>query len=276
MQMLEVNGASIPALGLGTWTLSGKRCTELVLGAFEAGYRHVDTAAMYDNEHEVGEAVAACGLPREAIHVTTKVWHTDLADGDFQRSVENSLRRLKLDHVDLILVHWPSKTVPLAETVAALNDVANRGLARHIGVSNFTTGQLAEAVELSERKLVCNQVEYHPYLGQDKLLAACRRYGMALVSYCPLGRAGALLREPAISEAARAHGKTPAQIVLRWHVQQHGVGAIPRSSSPQRIRENLAIFDFELSPPQMAAIAALSVRRHRICDYEFSPVWDTP
>ncbi|GIL01608.1 MAG: oxidoreductase [Alphaproteobacteria bacterium] len=274
MMMLEAGGASIPALGLGTWTLSGRRCTELVAGALAAGYRHVDTAAAYDNEAAVGEAVRHCGLPREQIHVTTKVWHTDLAPRDLVRSVENSLRRLGLDHVDLALVHWPSRDVPLAHTIAAMNQVADRGLARHIGVSNFTVALLDQAVALSEHPIVCNQVEYHPYLSQDRVLAACRRHGVALVSYCPLGRAGGLLAEPAIAAAARAHGRSPAQVVLRWHLQQPGVGAIPRSSSPARIRENLDVFGFALTGAEMAAIDALKARGQRICDFAFSPDWD--
>ena len=147
-------------------------------------------------------------------------------------------------------------------------------MARHIGVANFTTRLLAEAVSLSPRKLACNQVEYHPYLNQDRVLAACRAHDMALISYCPLGRGGALFNEAAISGAARSHGRSPAQIVLRWHMQQEGVGAIPRTSRPERLAENLLVFDFELTRAEMDAISGLTGKGHRICDFEFSPQWD--
>jgi len=274
MKILQANGASIPAIGMGTWTLSGSKCYDMVTAALEAGYRHVDTAAMYENEREVGEAIRASSVAREEIFLTTKVWHADLAAADFQRSVEASLKRLGLDYVNLVLIHWPSKTVPLAETIGALNKVAEQGLARHIGVSNFTTGLLAEAVSLSDRPLACNQVEYHPFLNQDRVLATCRRAGMAQISYCPLGRGLSVMAEPAIEKAAQAHGRSPAQIVLRWHVQQDGVGAIPRTSKPERLKENLTVFDFELSPDEMEEISALTGTNQRICDFGFSPEWD--
>lgn len=274
MHTLDANGAAMPAIGLGTWTLKGQQCFDMVTAAIKAGYRHIDTAAMYRNEEAVGEAIRTSGAPRESLFVTTKVWHDQLAQGDLQRSVEASLSRLGLDHVDLILIHWPTKTVPLAESIAALNEVADKGMARNIGVANFTTSLLDEAVSISSRKLACNQVEYHPYLNQDKVLAACRKHGMALISYCPLGRGGELFDEAAVTEAAKAHGRSPAQIVLRWQVQQDGVGAIPRTSRPERLAENLSVFDFELSQAEMAAISGLTPKGYRICDFEFSPEWD--
>jgi diketogulonate reductase-like aldo/keto reductase len=213
-------------------------------------------------------------VPRADIFLTTKVWPTDIAAGDLQRSVEASLARLGLDHVDLALIHWPSRTVPLAESIAALNEVKDRGLARHIGVSNFTVALIEQAVALSRHPLACNQIEHHPYLNQDRVIAACRRHGMAVVSYSPLARGADLLAEPAVAAAAGRHGKTPAQIVLRWHVQQQGVAAIPRSSDAGRIARNLDVFDFALEPAEMAAIGALRARNGRICDFEFSPDWD--
>jgi len=192
--MLETGGGSIPTIGLGTWTLRGDDCVSLVAGAIRSGYRHIDTAANYGNEAEVGHGLRASGVAREAIHVTTKVPRPMLAGKDFRRSVENSLKNLGLDHVDLILIHWPSPTVPLAETIGALNAVRDAGLARRIGVSNFTAALVDEAGRLSTYPLACNQVEYHPYLDQTRVLAACRRNGMALVAYCPLARAGGTVR----------------------------------------------------------------------------------
>jgi diketogulonate reductase-like aldo/keto reductase len=229
---------------------------------------------MYDNEEAVGAGLRASGLSRDEIFLTTKVWPSDIGAGDLQRSVEASLRRLQVDRVDLALIHWPSGTIPLAESIRALNEVKDRGLARHIGVSNFTVPLLDQAVALSRHPLACNQIEYHPFLNQDRVLAACRGHGMAVVSYCPLARGTELFPEPAVTAAAERHGRTPAQIVLRWQVQQQGVVAIPRSSNAGRVAQNLRVFDFALEAGEMAALDALGARRHRICDLEFSPEWD--
>ncbi len=271
---LPANGASIPAIGLGTWTFDDDTAARLVAEAIRIGYRHIDTAAMYQNEAGVGAGLRASGLPRNEIFLTTKVWFTDIAEGDLQRSVEASLGRLDTDYLDLVLIHWPSRSLPLAESMAALNDVRSQGYARNIGVSNFPVALLEEAVKLSENALACNQVEYHPFLSQDSLLEACRAHGIALVSYCPLARGSELAAEPAIAVAAERLDRSPAQIVLRWHVQQSGVAAIPRSSRPERIAENLQVFDFSLSDEEMATISALGSRGARICDFDFSPDWD--
>jgi diketogulonate reductase-like aldo/keto reductase len=274
MHSVSGNGAKIPAIGLGTWTLRDAAATRLVAGALEAGYRHIDTATSYENEAAVGEGLRASGVPRDDIFLTTKVWPTDIAAGDLQRTVEGSLKRLGVEQVDLALIHWPSKTVPLAESIEALNEVRARGLARNIGVSNFTVALIEEAVALSEHPLACNQVENHPLLNQDRVMAACRKHGLALVSYCPLARGSDLFAQGPVSEAAARHGKTPAQVVLRWQVQRDGVVAIPRSSDAGRIRENLDVFDFTLDDGEVAAIDALRSQALRICDFEFSPEWD--
>lgn len=274
MHRIKANGADIPAIGMGTWTLKGDQCAELVAAAIDVGYRHVDTAAMYANEDAVGRGIAGSGIARDDIFVTTKVWWTDIAPGDLERSAEQSLARLGLDHVDLLLIHWPNPRVPVADSIGALNRVRERGLARNIGVSNFTTALLDEALRVSDTPLVADQVEYHPMLNQDKVHAACRKAGMAMVSYCPLYRGGALFDRPEIVGPARRLGKAPAQIVLRWHVQQDGVVAIPRTTRRERLAENLAVFDFELDAAEMDAISALSSANSRICDFEFSPRWD--
>lgn len=274
MHLVEANGAKIPAIGFGTWTLKGDACASLVAHAIGEGYRHVDTADLYENEEAVGRGIRASGIDRNAVFLTTKVWHTNLAADDFKRSAEGSLHKLGVDDVDLLLIHWPSKTVPLAETVGALNDIKDRGLARHIGVSNFPVRLLDEAVALSKHPLVCNQVEYHPMLNQDVVIDACRRHGMAIVSYCPLCRDTDLLLSEPITSLAAKYGRSPAQIVLRWHVQHDGVICIPRTKTPARVAENFAIFDYELEAEEMAAISALNARGLRVCDYEFSPEWD--
>ena len=272
--LVHANGAAIPALGFGTWPLSGNECVQAVRWALEAGYRHIDTAAMYGNEEAVGAAIRASGVPRDDIFVTTKVWHDDLAPGDLERSAEASLRRLKLDAVDLLLVHWPNLAIPLKGTLEALARVKRQNLARHIGVANFTVALLEEAVRLSGEPLVTNQCEYHPYLSQAPVLAACRRHGLALTSYCPLGRTS-VFADRVIRDIAAAHGKTPAQVILRWHMQQPGVVAIPKSANRQRIAENIAIFDFALSEDEMRAISALARPEGRMISPAFSPPWDT-
>lgn len=274
MHFVAANGASIPALGMGTWTLEGEACSSLVAEALSLGYRHIDTAASYRNEEAVGEGLRASGVARDDIFVTTKVWWTDLAAADLRGSAEASLRKLGLDHVDLLLIHWPNPQIALEESIAALNAAKADRLARHIGVSNFPVALLEQAVKLSPAPLVANQVENHPYLDQRKVYAACRAAGMAMVSYCPLYRGGGLFDEPAVQKAAAAHGKTPGQIVLRWHVQQEGVVAIPRTTRKERLAENAAIFDFSLSEAEMTAISGLRGKNARICDYDFSPQWD--
>ena len=276
MFRVDANGASIPAIGLGTWTLRGEACAELVTHALATGYRHVDTATAYGNEADVGQGLRLSGLPRSEVFVTTKVWSSDIAPGDLERSAENSLKRLALGYVDLLLIHWPNPQIPLEGSIKALNAVHRAGLARSIGVSNFPTSLLARAIELSDAPLAANQVEHHPFLDQSKVHALCRRNGMAMISYCPLYRGGRLFETAAVRETAARHGRTPCQIVLRWHVQQDGVVAIPRTTKKQHLEENFAIFDFSLSQAEMAAISALSAANSRICDFGFAPEWDKP
>lgn len=271
-QVVHANGAAIPALGFGTWTLTEEACVEAVQWALEAGYRHLDTARMYGNEAAVGAGLTASGLPRHDVFVTTKVWLDDIASGDLERSAEASLRRLGLSTVDLLLIHWPNPAVPLADSTAALCRAKRQGLARHIGVSNYPSAMLDETVRLASEPLVANQVEYHPYLDQSAVLAACRRHGLALTAYSPLGRAGVLADETLTAIAARRE-RSVSQIVLRWHVQQ-GVVAIPRSRTRQHIVDNAAIFGFELSEAEMAAISGLARPDGRFIDPGFSPEWD--
>lgn len=273
MQCIDANGAKMPKIGLGTWTLEGLEASRCVANALDAGYRHIDTAAMYNNEQAVGDGIRASGVPRSDIFLTTKIWHTDIADGDLQNSITASLDRLGVDAVDLALIHWPSKAIPLTESIKALNAIRNAGMAHNIGVSNFTIAMIEEATAASEHPLACNQIEYHPLLNQDRVITACRQHGMAVASYCPLGRA-TIMEAPAIAQAAKKHDRTPAQIILRWHIQQDGVCAIPRSSNPERIRQNISVFDFALDDDDMAAISSMTSRNNRICDYDFSPQWD--
>ena len=271
--LVDANGAQIPALGLGTFRLEGEACIEAVKTAIAAGYRHIDTAKMYANEEAVGAGIAAGGVPREDIFVTTKVWWEDIAPGDLERSAEASLKRLGLSAVDLLLIHWPNKAVPLADSIDALCNAKRRGLARHIGISNHPSAMVREAVGLTSEPLVVDQVEYHPRLDQSAVLTALRENGMALTAYCPLGK-GTLLDDPTIAAIAAAHGRTPAQIVLRWHVQQPGVIAIPKSGSAERIAQNLDVFDFALTDEEMLALSGLARPDVRVIDPAFAPDWD--
>jgi len=273
---VTVGDASIPVIGYGTWPLKDEECARGVATALQCGYRHIDTAEMYGNEAAVGEGLRASGVPRDEIWLTTKVWWENIGDGPLQRSAEASLKRLGVDQVDLLLIHWPSKTIPLAESIRALNDAKRRGLTRHIGVSNFPTRMLDEAVALSEAPLIANQCEYHPHLDQSKVLAACRRHGMAFVSYCPLGRGavGGVLEEPVVREIADRLGRTPAQVVLRWHIQQPSVVAVPKSGNPKRIAENFDVFNFALDDADMQRLSALARPDGRVVNLEFAPEWD--
>jgi diketogulonate reductase-like aldo/keto reductase len=268
---VEANGFRIPIVGLGTWALRGRECARLTEQAIRVGYRHIDTAQMYDNEREVGEGVRASGL-RSEVMVTTKVQPTLLAPHDLERSVKDSLARLRFDAIDLLLIHWPNPRVPLAETLGAMAKMKREGYTRQIGVSNFTVALLNEANKVSPEPLVCNQVECHPFLNQDKVVAACRKFGMAVVAYSPIARGGAQ-GDKVLERIGKAHGKTAAQVCLRWLVQR-GIAVIPRTSRAERLEENFSLFDFELSDTEMREIAGLARRGGRIVDWTWSPRWD--
>ena len=261
---LSAHGAAIPALGFGTSPMTGGLAPDTVVTALKAGYRHIDTAWKYGTERAVGEAMRASGVPRADIFLTTKVSHEYLRADAFAKSVDESLAALRVDYVDLLMVHWPNPDIPLAETMPALAKAKRQGKARHIGVANFNIALLDEAIKLCPEPLVAMQAEYHPHLDQTKLLNAVRQRGMAFVAYCPLGR-GRLFSDPVLTEIAKARRRSIAQIALRWLMQQ-GVAAIPRSSNPQRIVDNFKVFDFTLSDDEMARIAALRRPNGRIAN----------
>jgi 2,5-diketo-D-gluconate reductase B len=269
---LSARGAEIPAIGFGTSSLGN--CGEIVANALKAGYRHIDTAWKYGTERGVGEGMRASGVPRSEIFLTTKVTHEYLRADDFARSVDESLKNLGVDHVDLLLVHWPNPEIPLSEPMPALAKAKRQGLTRHIGVANFTIALLDEAIRLCPEPLVNLQAEYHPHLDQTKLLEACRRRGLIFTAYCPLGR-GRLLRDPVLADIAARKGRPLAQIALRWLVQQGNIIPIPRSSNPKRMAENLAVFDFALTDEEMKRISALKRPDGRIADpVGRAPAWD--
>jgi 2,5-diketo-D-gluconate reductase B len=272
--VIEAKGARIPALGLGTWDLRGRVCTRVVEQALRLGYRHVDTAEMYDNEREIGEGLRASGVKRNDVFVTTKIWPTHFAPRDFERAARDCLVRLRLSEVDLLLLHWPNPQIPLAETLGALCKVKREGLARHVGVSNFTVALIEQAANASSEPLVCDQVECHPFLDQSKVIAACRAHGMTVVAYSPIARGNAR-NDKVLSRIGAAHEKTAAQVCLRFLVQQDIV-VIPRTSKVERLSENAAIFDFALSATEMAEISKLTHPGGRLINFAYSgrPHWD--
>lgn len=275
MHIVPANGANIPALGFGTFRMTEGEVLSVLPAALAAGFRHVDTAQIYGNEAAVGEAIAESGAPREEIFLTTKVWVSEFAEDRFAASVEKSLEKLRTDYVDLLLLHWPGGSdVPHSEQIASLNAVRDRGWTRHIGVSNYNVAQMAEAIRLSPAPIATNQVEYHPWLDQSKLIAACRASGVSLTAYYAMAD-GKSARDPVLAEIGRAHGKSAAQVALRWLVQQEGVVALSKTAKVSRLGENLSIFDFELSEEEMARIFALGSAKGRIVDpKELAPAWD--
>ncbi len=270
---LSAHGAEIPAIGFGTSQLGN--CGEIVATALKLGYRHIDTAWKYGSEKGVGQGIRASGVPRKEIFLVTKVSHEYLRAGDFARSVEESLKNLQVDYVDMLHVHWPTiDNIPLAETMGALARAKRDGLALHIGVANFNIALVEAAIRLCPEPLATLQAEYHPYLDQTKVLEYCRNKGLIFTAYCPLGR-GRLFTDPVIGDIARSMGKTIAQVALRWLMQQGNIAAIPRSSNAKHMAESLDVFNFSLSDDEMKKIFALKRPDGRIANPKGrAPAWD--
>ncbi|MEK6478395.1 aldo/keto reductase [Catalinimonas sp. 4WD22] len=270
MKFINIKDSRMPALGFGTYTLKGKDCVEGVSDAISLGYRHIDTAEMYDNEAEVGEGIKASEVSREELFITTKVWYTHLHKEALINAAHQSLQKLKLDYVDLLLIHWPNEDVPLKESLEAMMKLQEDGKVKHIGVSNFTVRMIDEARKIAP--VVCDQVEYHPYLDQSKLLEVVRKNDMFLTAYSPIGK-GKVMDDENLRSIGEKYDKTAAQVSLRWHMQQDNVAAIPRSSSHERRKQNLEIFDFKLTAEEMQQI---SEKRgaERMIDPAWAPNWD--
>jgi 2,5-diketo-D-gluconate reductase A len=248
-------GAAMPQLGFGVWQIPDEETVSAVGTAIEAGYRSIDTAAAYGNEEGVGKAIASCGVPREELFVTTKLWNGDQGHDAALRAFDLSLDKLGLDYVDLYLIHWPLPAKDAyVETWKALEKVHGEGRARAIGVSNFQIAHLRRLLEETDVVPALNQIELHPYLQQEELRAFHAEHGIATEAWSPLAQGGGLLKDETITRLASEYDRTPAQIVLRWHLQLGNV-VIPKSATPSRIRENIEVFDFELSDDDMAAIA---------------------
>lgn len=273
MEVERVGDLSVPGLGFGTHNRHGEVAFELVGAALAEGYRHIDTSRWYGNEEQVGRAIERSRIPREELWLTTKLLHPKSPPmPDLEAEMEESLRRLRTDYVDLLLVHWPRPDLDLENILSTFVALRERGQARAIGVSNFPTGLVEKALSLADG-LLTDQVEYHALLDQDRLLAVLHEHGMFLTAYLPLAR-GKVLQEPLIAEIAASHGWSPAQVALRWVVQQHGVVAIPGAETVEQLKENLGALTIALDASEMTAISGLR-RGVRVVDPAHGPGWDS-
>ena len=282
MKMAELNvevpvfqrdGGRMPILGLGTYEMQGKTCRKAVAAAIGTGYRHIDTARMYENEEEVGQGIRDAGIDRGALFLTTKLQGGSLDAHGVHASCERSLKALKVEYLDLLLIHWPEEQTPLEETLGAMAELRGAGKIRHVGVSNFTVDWLEKAAAATDVPIFCNQIEYHPYIAQGPPQRFCREHDIAVVAYSPLAR-GRAAKDERLIEIGRHYDKTPAQVALRWLVRQTGVAAIPKGSSPEHIGDNLDVFDFDFTKEDLAAIAELE-KDKRLIDPDQAPDWDT-
>lgn len=273
MEYIQHNSMNMPALGFGTFELKGDVARNMVEYALNIGYRHLDTAQIYDNETEVGQGLSASHIDRSEVFITTKVWVDRFGRDELIASVEQSLRRLATDHVDLLLLHWPVFSEPMEATLEALMQAQDRQLARYIGVSNFTSQQLQQVAKFMDAsRLHCNQVEYHPFLGQDSLMQAMRNLGVPMTAYMPLAK-GRVVADPTLEEIGERYNKSAAQVALRWLLDQN-VAAIPATTRPEHARQNLDVFDFKLDAKDREKIAALP-KDVRVCNpTNLAPEWD--
>jgi 2,5-diketo-D-gluconate reductase B len=267
---LTIQGTEIPRLGFGTWQITGSAATDAVRDALEIGYRHIDTARAYGNEAEVGAGIAASGVDRGEIWLTTKIWIDDFEPARLKTAAEDSLRQLRTDYLDLLLLHWPNPDVPLERTLQALRELQEGGRIRHAGVSNFPAGMLTRALEIVP--LLADQVEYHPFLEQDALLRIAEERDLTLTAYSPLAH-GKVPGHPALTEIGEAYGKSAGQVALRWLLDQPKVTTVPKASSHDRRQENFEVFDFSLSDEDRERIASLR-KDVRTADPAWAPDWD--
>lgn len=260
VEHLQIRGESVPCLGLGTWSAKGDECRRSLRTALSLGYRYIDTASQYENQRAIGDAIATSDVPREDVFLSTKLWKTDLRYNDAIATAEESLEKLRSAYVDLLLIHWPNETVPLEETISAMNQLQEEGKVRHIGVSNFSLDELLEANDLSETPLFASQMEYNvlkrytnPIRGQEDVLSYCQENGIMFTAYTPLHHGKAAQHE-VLQDIGKQYGKTGAQVALRWLVRQENISTIPKSTTETHLTQNMDIFDFELSDEDLARI----------------------
>lgn len=272
MDHLQTQGISLPRLGLGTFRMQGDACRIAVESALTLGYRHIDTAEMYANEEAIGAAIQSSRIVRKDLHVTTKVWNENLAPDAIRRALDASLKKLRLDQVDLYLVHWPAKNMNLPAMFETLLKLKNEGRTRAIGVANFNIALLKTVVEEIKAPIACNQVEYHVFLDQTPLRTWLASKSIPLVAYCPLAQ-GRAASDETLTKIGRKHGATAAQVALKWLLDQDGVAAIPKASRPETQKANLEALHVKLDDEDRAAIAALP-KDKRFVNPGFAPPWD--
>lgn len=272
METIKTQGIAMPKLGLGTFRMEGDACRAAVESALSLGYRHIDTAEMYGNEESIGAAIAACRVPRGELHVTTKVWYENLSPDAIRRAFDASLKKLRLDHVDLYLVHWPSRSMKLPAVLETMLKLQEEGRTSAIGVANFTTALLRIAVEEVRAPIACNQVEYHVMLDQSKLKKYLAAHRIPLVAYCPLAQ-GRVTSDERLAKIGRKHNASAAQVALKWLLDQDGVAAIPKASRAESQKANLDALKVSLDDEDRKAIAALP-KDTRCVNPGFGPDWD--
>ena len=266
-----LSGQKIPKLGFGTWQIQPRDAKQSVTNALSIGYRHIDTAQKYGNESEVGDAIKDSSVPREDIFLVTKIWRDYLSHDQVISSFEESLRKLKTDYVDLVLIHWPNSKFPLKPACLALRSLIEKKKIRHFGISNFTSSLMEE---VREHKPLCNQVEYHPFLNQDILLKKSEELNMFLTAYSPLAR-GDVFKHPQLTEIGQKYGKNPGQVTLRWLIEQKNVVAIPKANQKEHAAANFNIFDFELSREDTQTINKLTQQNLRAVNPPWHEIgWD--
>jgi 2,5-diketo-D-gluconate reductase B len=272
MENLQTQGISLPRLGLGTFRMQGDVCRAAVESALGLGYRHIDTAEMYANEDAIGAAIAASGLARSDLHVTTKVWHENLAPDAIRRAFDASLKKLRLDHVELYLVHWPSPNMNLPAIFETLMKLKEQGRTRAIGVANFNVALLKRVVEEIKAPIACNQIEYHVMLDQTKVRNYLLAKSIPPVAYCPLAQ-GRFASDETLIAIGQKHGASAAQVALKWLLDQDGVAAIPKASRRESQQANLDALKLKLDDADRKAIAALP-KDKRCVSPGFAPAWD--
>jgi 2,5-diketo-D-gluconate reductase B len=272
MEVLQTQGISLPRLGLGTYRMQGDVCRAAVESALGLGYRHIDTAEMYGNEDAIGPAIAASGVARKDLHVTTKVWNENLAPDAMRKAFDTSLNKLKLDHVDLYLVHWPAKSMNLPAMFETLMKFKQEGRTRAIGVANFNIALLKTVVEEIKAPIACNQIEYHVMLDQTPVRKYLKAKSIPLVAYCPLAQ-GRAASDETLMAIGRKHGASAAQVALKWLLDQDGVAAIPKASRAESQKANLDALNVGLDDEDRQAIAGLP-KDKRFVSPGFAPAWD--
>lgn len=271
MQYKNIQGQEIPEIGLGTYKLHDRECEYTVRAALDLGYRHIDTAQMYKNEREVGEAIHVSTVDRSDIFLTTKIWHTNLEPEDVMQTTEDSLRNLRTPYVDLLMIHWPNRQYDLRDTIEAMLTLRDQGKAMNIGVSNFPLSWLQKANDEIRAPIFCDQVEYHPFLGQFDLLDYAIENDILITAYAPLAQ-GKVQTNEDLQRIGEKYGKTPAQVSLRWLIEQENVVAIPKASSEDHLKENIDIFDFELEDDDFEFIDDMD-KSSRLVNPSFAPDW---